>query len=115
MCLTVYVAMKILKTNGEEPTTLCSSQSCTAPLFLTLRDLLVIIAADKQSWRRQKFSRIEVLLYQKELGCTMNSDTKLDGRNAKKKKKASKYLENSNQCVLIIFFFFDCAWQYVGY
>lgn len=36
----------------------------------------------------------------------MNSDTKLDGRNAKKKKKkASKYLENSNQCVLIILFF----------
>ena len=87
MCLTVYVAMKILKMNGEEPTTLCSSQSCTAPLFLMLRDLLVIIAADKQSWRRQKFSRIEVLLYQKELGCAMNSDTKLDGRNAKKKKK----------------------------
>ena len=49
MCLTVYVAMKILKMNGEEPATLHSSQSCAAPLFLMLRDLLVIIAADKQS------------------------------------------------------------------
>lgn len=87
MCLTVYVAMKILKMNGEEPTTLCSSQSRAAPLFLTLRDLSVIIAADKESWRKQKFSRIEVLLYQKELGCAMNSDTKLDGRNAKTKTK----------------------------
>ena len=69
MCLTVYVAMKILKMNGEEPATLHSFQSRAAPLFLMLRDLLVIIAADKQSWRKQKFLRTEVLLYQKELGC----------------------------------------------
>lgn len=48
MCLTVYVAMKILKMNGEEPLSVHLKADAT-PLFLTLRDLSVIIAADKES------------------------------------------------------------------
>ena len=62
---------------------LYSSQSRSALLFLVQRGLLVIIAADKQSWREQNFSAIEVLLYQRKLGYVINSDTELYGRNAK--------------------------------
>lgn len=48
-----------------------------------LRDLLVIIAGDKQSWREQNLLGIAVLLYWRELGYVINSDTELCGRNAK--------------------------------
>lgn len=59
------------------------SQRRAAAPFLMLTDLSVIIAADKQSWRKQNFSRTEVLPNHRELGCAVNSDTELDGRNAK--------------------------------
>lgn len=47
-----------------------------------LRDLLVIIVVEKQSGREQNLSGTEVLLYQRELGYVINSDTAFWGRNA---------------------------------